>query len=347
MYDTFACPSKVEIAVVIGTLVTAAAGVRAYRGLALRHQILDRPNSRSAHSTPIPRGGGSVIALLVSGTATVLLGAVEAPARQVLLAYIVSAAALAGMSWIDDIRSLTARLRLCLQSISSAVLITTAWWSAVLPNSGPLFAVLTTMALWFWLTGWTNAFNFMDGIDGIAGTQAALVGLGWILTAPGSTTGWIGAALVGASLGFLIFNWSPATIFMGDVGSAFIGYTIAALPIIARAEARGSLLSGIAWTCVLAWPFCFDTSYTLVERWRKRENLTQAHRTHLYQRLVQTGLSHRTVAGLYGALAAGGALLYAFSAESRVSIALVVAVLATAAATLVWLTRRRERALNS
>jgi SAM-dependent methyltransferase len=159
-----------------------------------------------------------------------------------------------------------------------------------------------------WIVGLTNAYNFMDGIDGIAGCQAAIAGMGWC-----ALGGWSGLPLVtvlglllaASSLGFLIHNWPPAKIFMGDVGSTFLGYSLAVLPILAAQSDPRLAVAGV----LLVWPSVFDASFTFLRRLRRGENVFAAHRSHLYQRLVITGLSHRWVSSLYGALALIGLAL--------------------------------------
>jgi UDP-N-acetylmuramyl pentapeptide phosphotransferase/UDP-N-acetylglucosamine-1-phosphate transferase len=162
-----------------------------------------------------------------------------------------------------------------------------------------------------WIVGLTNAFNFMDGSDGIAGITAAAVAAGIATAAAACGAGpvaVIAAAFAGASLGFLTSNWQPARIFMGDVGSAFCGFLLAVLPLAVRADAVPEVLPVAA---LALWPFIFDTSLTLLRRLRAGENIFQAHRSHLYQRLVIAGWSHRDVASLYGGLAAFGATIAA------------------------------------
>jgi UDP-N-acetylmuramyl pentapeptide phosphotransferase/UDP-N-acetylglucosamine-1-phosphate transferase len=150
----------------------------------------------------------------------------------------------------------------------------------------------------FWVMGLINAYNFMDGIDGLAGVQAVVAGLGWALL--GGIEGQIlissfGLLVAASSLGFLGHNWSPARVFMGDVGSAFLGYAFAVLPVMAIAENPHLFLAGV----LLVWPFVFDPTFTFIRRLRNGEDVFSAHRSHLYQRLVITGYSHRFVTLLY------------------------------------------------
>ncbi len=130
------------------------------------------------------------------------------------------------------------------------------------------------------------------------GGQAVIAGLGWL--AMGQLVGQplvslVGVLVAGSSLGFLGHNWPPARIFMGDVGSAFLGFTLATLAVLSGlADAR------LPFAGVLAlWPFVFDTAFTLLRRWRRGENIFAAHRSHLYQRLVIAGWRHRDVTLLY------------------------------------------------
>jgi UDP-N-acetylmuramyl pentapeptide phosphotransferase/UDP-N-acetylglucosamine-1-phosphate transferase len=155
----------------------------------------------------------------------------------------------------------------------------------------------------FWIVWLTNAYNFMDGIDGLAGLQAFTAGIGWLVA--GKILGINEAAFYGGVVafscaGFLFHNWEPAKIFMGDVGSAFLGFTFSVLPLLARNEKPeyGHILPIIG--VLLLWLFIFDSVFTLVRRTLKKEKIWEAHREHVYQKLVIKGYSHRFVTGLYG-----------------------------------------------
>jgi len=215
------------------------------------------------------------------------------------------------VSWIDDLRSVPNRIRFATH-IFGAILLVLAFGylrAVTIPlagtfNLGWLGLLLTIV----WIVGLTNAYNFMDGIDGLAGSQAVLAGVGWLLLGwfSGETfIGVLGALLAASALGFLLHNWPPARIFMGDVGSAFLGYSFAALAVVAAQSAPRMAIAGI----LLVWPFVFDSTFTLIRRWRKGENIFAAHRSHLYQRLVIAGYSHRFVTLLYSFLALVGVLL--------------------------------------
>ncbi len=147
-----------------------------------------------------------------------------------------------------------------------------------------------------WIVAFINFFNFMDGIDGLAGLQALVAGAVMLFT-PNGTMAWVGAAIVGASSAFLLFNWHPAKIFLGDIGSYSLGYLIAIAPFLqdGRGVETGFLLVALAVSLFLA-----DASFTLIRRLGSRERVWQAHRSHLYQRLVQSGFAHAQVTGLLG-----------------------------------------------
>lgn len=268
--------------------------------------IIDAPNDRSSHTRVTPRGGGLSIVAVVA-VAAVLAAILQPDACPRLAGVLLPALAIAGISWMDDVRSLSNRTRFGVHVLAAiaAVAAVGPLPRVVLGSFGTIdlgaAAVPVTI---LWIIGLTNAFNFMDGIDGIAGITAVAAGCAVAaVAAAGSTTpvAAVSAAFATAALGFLTWNWQPARIFMGDVGSAFCGFLLATLPLAAPTETRSSLV-----TVVIAalWPFLFDTTYTLIRRLRKRENIFQAHRSHLYQRLTIAGWSHRAVSRLYGGLAA-------------------------------------------
>jgi UDP-N-acetylmuramyl pentapeptide phosphotransferase/UDP-N-acetylglucosamine-1-phosphate transferase len=207
----------------------------------------------------------------------------------------------AGVSWLDDLSSLSTRARLAVH-LASAVLVVLAfgaWRAIAIPGTG-CFELgwagwpLTLLRI----AGLTNAYNFMDGIDGIAGAQAVVAGAGWAILGMLSHQPLIvvaGLLLAASSLGFPGHNWPPAGIFMGDVGSAFLGFSFAALTVMAAQSNPVFVLAGIA----LIWPFVFDAVFTFTRRLCRGEKVWAAHRSHLYQRLVISGLSHGHVSGLY------------------------------------------------
>jgi UDP-N-acetylmuramyl pentapeptide phosphotransferase/UDP-N-acetylglucosamine-1-phosphate transferase len=226
-----------------------------------------------------------------------------------LIAYLVGGGLIAIISWLDDIHSLPSKIRFGAHIIGALLALAgCGYWETVnLPLFGSLsLGIVGIPITLLWIVGLTNAYNFMDGIDGIAGGQAVVAGLGWAII------GWLsqqplllilGLLLSASNLGFLRHNWPPARIFMGDVGSAFLGYTFAVLPLMSNNP--NTPLVGF----LLVWPFVLDTSITIARRWLKGENIFTAHRSHFYQRLVIAGYSHASVTLTYIGLAVWGTAL--------------------------------------
>ena len=242
----------------------------------LRHQLLDQPTARGSHTKPTPRGGGVVlvlIALSASALAALQLG------LKGLIAVPFIALPLALVGLLDDRHNLPAHWRYGVQLLTAVLLLA--------PLGLPLLAwPLLLIAI----TAVINFTNFMDGLDGlVAGCMAVALGAAAMqLAAP-----WPLWALVGALLGFLIWNWSPAKVFMGDVGSTFIGAVFAGVVLQAPSwpEALGMLL--------VATPLLGDACLCVPRRLLAGQPIWQAHRLHLFQRLHQAGWSHARVAGLY------------------------------------------------
>lgn len=259
--------------------------------------LVDIPNDRSSHTRPTPRGGGLgfLIAFLVVGWGSVglrLLGWFDPgellPPLGLVTVVIVP---LAAIGLVDDRRDVPAALRYLVQLGVAAI---TLWGSGLVAL--PWFAqnlsiaAIAAGAVLIGFTALVNFYNFMDGLDGlVAGvTTVQLAFLAIYLQQP---LWWLLAA---AMLGFLWWNWSPAKIFMGDVGSTVLGASIA-ISLIMPTVDPGHQLAAIAITL----PLTADATYTLFRRLLRRENIFKAHRTHLYQRLQQSGWSHRKVAVVY------------------------------------------------
>ncbi len=298
------------IVVVILTGLGAMSGVALIRRRALRLGLLDVPNERSSHSVPTPRGGGLAMAGMVLLGLPVLALLSRNFSWRAVLTYLAAGALVAAVGWADDRRSLSARFRLGVQIGVAVIAIAGLGYftTLTLPFGAGLHLKWLGLPLALvWIVGLTNAYNFMDGIDGLAGGQAVVAGAFWVVV------GWrdqltlaagVGLLIAAASLGFLAYNWPPARIFMGDAGSGFLSCTFALLPSLASPSEPRLLLAG----ALLVWPFIFDTAFTVLRRLRRRENIFQAHRSHLYQRLVIAGQSHAAVTSLYLGLALLGGL---------------------------------------
>ena len=260
--------------------------------VAARLDLLDHPTERSSHARVTPRGGGIAI---VIGAVAGILAAARAPstAAAVLLA---GAAAMAVAGLADDRYRLTVRVKLLLQGAAAGAIAFVTGGIERLPLPAPLDVDLGPLAVPFcvvWVVALTNFFNFMDGIDGLAGAQAFITAAGVALVAWDPVAAGIAAAVAGAALGFLGFNWSPARIFMGDTGSMALGYTFASLPLLAPHNSRPD---AVFWMVMSLWLFLSDASFTVFARVLRGDAWHAPHRDHAYQRLVRGGRGHAPVA---------------------------------------------------
>jgi len=254
----------------------------------LRRRLLDQPNARSSHSHPTPRGGGVAFVLVAAAASAIgLFGAafsgqpVHAGSHSAMVALLLLALPLAVVGFLDDRYNLSSGLRYGVQLATALLLILVS--PLPLPSMAlPLLLIAATAVI--------NFINFMDGLDGlVAGCMAAAIGaLAIALAAP-----WPLWALVGSLLGFLLWNWSPAKVFMGDVGSTFLGAVFAGLVLQAPTwpEAPGLLL--------VATPLLGDAFICVPRRLLAGQRVFQAHRLHLFQRLHQAGWPHALVSSLY------------------------------------------------
>lgn len=313
----------------------AFAGVPAFRKWSLQKGLLDCPNERSSHKIPTPRGGGVIVVLLCLIFYSVISYFYPGTFSW---GYLLGGALVAVVSWLDDVYSLWFLLRLAAHSVGAAVLII----SSGIDTLGITWSLISL----FWVVGLINAYNFMDGIDGIAGVQSVIaaaswLALGFVFEMP--VIYYFGGVIAASSLGFLIHNWQPAKIFMGDVGSAFLGFTFAALPLIAAKQTdRPTYLLALAGMIFL-WFFLFDSIVTFIRRLIRGKNIFTAHREHIYQKLVLSGMSHGKVATIYGFFASVlsistiASLVFFYEAEMVV---LFVTPLLTAGFLALYLTNR-------
>ena len=266
--------------------------------LALQHKIMDYPSERSSHSIPMPLGGGLAIVIPVLATSAWMANEIDWKRS---LIYIVSGSIIAWMGWRDDVRSLPAGFRLLVQALVAVISMWGMGYFKVitLQPSGQLpLGVFGVIITFLWIVGLTNAFNFVDGIDGMAGGVAFSAGLGWMWLAVNLRNPfafWVALAIAASSLGFLGHNWSPAKIFMGDVASTFLGYSFAVLSLI-TADQRGD---AVLISTLLMWTVIMDAGVTFIGRLIRRENVFSHHRSHLFQRLVISGYKHSTISSLY------------------------------------------------
>jgi UDP-N-acetylmuramyl pentapeptide phosphotransferase/UDP-N-acetylglucosamine-1-phosphate transferase len=245
------------------------------------------PNERSLHDIPTPRGGG--IAIVFSWYIGISFLFFEGIIERNLYLALLSGAFLAIVSLIDDIRGLKPIIRLVVQFISAML----AFYALgglrplVMPEISFNYNFIVYPVAIIGMVWFINLFNFMDGVDGFASTEAIII-CSVLLMVSGNL---INLLLISCVFGFLIWNWPKAKIFMGDVGSTQLGFVLVVLGIYFHNIFKFSILNWI----MLSSPFWFDATLTLYRRWRNGEKLSEAHRKHVYQRIVQSGFSHLKV----------------------------------------------------
>lgn len=280
---------------------------------ATRLGLLDVPNSRSSHVTTTPRGGGiGIVAGVAAGV--IYLTALGIPLDRDLGVLLAGVAVLAALGVIDDRRSIHGRYRLVVQLVVAVAVVVLIGGVDRLPLPPPLDLPTGWLAgplAVVWLVGVTNFYNFMDGIDGLAGGQGFASCAGVIIGIWSSGAFELAVVLAAACLGFLLLNSPPARIFLGDSGSYTLGFAIAGLPLLAPQFGRPMALFAVAVGLAM---FLLDPLETLIRRARAARRIGVAHREHSYQALASSRDRHRRVTlalvltGL--ALSLGGGLSY-------------------------------------
>jgi UDP-GlcNAc:undecaprenyl-phosphate/decaprenyl-phosphate GlcNAc-1-phosphate transferase len=281
-------------AVTCGVFVTVAEPVAIPL---LRRAAVDTPNARSSHSVPTPRGGGAPIAVGLVAAALLIHGTIA-------VTFAVAVAAFAAIGFADDLAGLPAGRRLLMQGLASLAIAGVLTGRSGLP---PAVMAAAAVVVAVWLVGFVNAFNFMDGVNGISAAHALIGGavyafLGW--WRPDAFLAAAGAAVAAGALAFLPWNAVRARVFLGDAGSYGLGVALAVL-------AAYSVIRGIPPEAALA-PLALylaDTGWTLQRRIRAGERFLEAHRTHTYQRLCDVGWSHQRVTATTAAVTAALCLL--------------------------------------
>ncbi len=290
---------------------------------------LDKPNERSLHVVPVPRTGGIAI---ISGIVVAAFCLRAGPSL------IVPAAALALASYLDDRHALPASVRLGMHLLAAGVFL---WLAGAPPAAALLFVLLLGI-------GWiTNLYNFMDGSDGLAGGMA-VIGFGtcglaaWL--GGGLELGLLAWSIAAAAAGFLIFNFPPAKIFMGDVGSIPLGFLAGALGVAGWLQGLWPL-----WFPLAAFaPFIVDASMTLTRRLLRGERVWEAHRQHYYQRLILSGWSHRrTALSEYGLMVLCSAVALIGLRQSPAGRFMLLSALALAMALAMWAIDRRWKKFSA
>jgi UDP-N-acetylmuramyl pentapeptide phosphotransferase/UDP-N-acetylglucosamine-1-phosphate transferase len=254
---------------------------------AVRNKMIVVPNERSLHDLPTPKGGGIAIVLTWYAGITILFfcGIIE---RNLFFA-LLSGILLAIVSLIDDINGLKPLIRLIIQFLTAilAFIFLGGLRPLIMPQISINYDFLVYPVAIVGIVWFINLFNFMDGVDGFASTEAIII-CSVLFLASGNL---INLLLISCVFGFLAWNWPKAKIFMGDVGSTQLGFILVILGIYYHNIYKFSILNWI----MLSSPFWFDATLTLYRRWRNGEKLSEAHRKHVYQRIVQAGFSHLKV----------------------------------------------------
>lgn len=267
--------------------------------------VIDKPNARSSHLKPTVRGGGvSIIATILGAIGLRLSGVTGQGGGVTSLATIAAAVAvLSVVSFCDDLRSVGARVRFSCHAMAAvSVLVVLGMPATGTADSanGAVINIALAVVGFLWIAGYTNAFNFMDGINGLAAGQAVVTGLATsgLALAAGLPVQhpvvWLALVVAGAAAGFLPHNFPRARMFMGDVSSAPLGFLLATLGWWLACEAGWWLLLPVG---LLHANFVLDTGITLARRVLRGERWYEAHREHFYQRLVRSGRSHSFVTG--------------------------------------------------
>ena len=254
------------------------------RRITIHHKILDIPNERSSHAIPTPRGGGLAIVITWYTGITVLFFSKQLD-KELYFAFL-TGILLAVVSLLDDIVSLKPVIRLSVQIIVAVISFYFLHGIQFLNISGLVISgrlLLCPLSIigivWF-----INLYNFLDGIDAYASMEAVFMAFTMFLFTGNSTN----LILIAAVAGFLFWNWPKARIFMGDVGSTQLGFILSILGIYFHNTTGFNI---ILWI-MLSSLFWFDATFTLFRRWQNKEKLSEAHKKHAYQRIVQAGFSH-------------------------------------------------------
>lgn len=278
---------------------------------AKRKQITDIPSNRSSHTTPTPRGGGVGFVI----TTLVLLSGYQiffesTDDEHTVWVLIIALVIISVLGLYDDKGGLSKRVRFLVQFCVAFIILIFVqgldWFyiPGIVEWNAGLFGIPLGL---LWMVGVTNIYNFLDGVNGIATLQGIVAALAWcvfgfIFNEPLLISA--NVILTGTLLAFLRYNWTPAKIFMGDAGSVFLGLWFSAMPFWAGYLQHSFNTGHTIWfAAILLWPFLFDGSFTIFKRYRSGENILDAHRSHLYQRLHIAGWSHQKVSSLYGIFA--------------------------------------------
>lgn len=312
---------------------------------------IDHPKERGVHVTPTPLAGGSAIVASFLITSLLTVPLMEGYVTREFIGIFIGGFLITTVGFLDDIYSLSARRRIFFQVLAALIVVSTGTaieWVSWPWAEGGLIHVSTfgNFITVFWIVGLTNALNFIDGLDGLAAGVASIAALSFMVISfifgpPVSVM--MAAVLAGACIGFLPHNFNPATIFMGDTGSTFLGFMLAVLSVQGLTKSY-TLITLLVGGIVLGLPI-FDTSFAILRRMASGQSIAQADRGHLHHRLVDKGISHKRAVLTMYAVAGGFGIAGVLFAMKDFVLATIIVI----SILLVWggdilLTHRREKA---
>lgn len=317
---------------------------------AIKVGAIDQPKERGVHIVPTPLAGGSAIVISFILTALMMAPMMAGFISREFYGIIIGGILITTVGFLDDVYQLSPRIRIFFQILAALIVVFTGtkiewlswpWAEHGLINLHTFGSFMTVI----WIVGLTNALNFLDGLDGLAAGVASIaafsfMAISFLFGAPVSVL--LGAILAGSCIGFLPHNFNPATIFMGDTGSTFLGYMLAALSIQGLTKSY-TVITVLVGAIVLGLPI-FDTSFAIFRRIANKQSIAQADRGHLHHRLVDKGISHRrAVLTMYAVAGGFGISGVLFAMQDFVLAAIIVATILLVWIGDIWLTHHRQK----
>ncbi len=335
--------------ILFGTVLTILSAGLTYL-LMTRVRLIDYPNHRSSHSVPVPQSGGIaiVITFFVGIAVAYLVGEESKIQEPYFVGFVFSAIAITIVSFVDDAAGVSFSTKLATQLVCAIVCL--AFGLVIDQVPIPYYGYVSLG--WFgypltllWIVGMTNAFNFMDGLDGLAAGTAVIACSFFAVISANAGSNFVylhSYVILAAALGFLFYNRPPARVFMGDIGSQFLGFTLAILSVIGL-QYDSAHVSFLVMP-LLFFNFVWDTLFTLGHRIRRGQPVTKAHREHLYQLTNQMGRSHRWVTlfhyGVAAAQGIGALILVSIPGDARLLV--FMPYIAFQLAYTIWIYRRAK-----
>lgn len=291
--------------------VATVVSLRLFIKFAPELRAIAHPTDRGTHAKSVPTGAGIVILAVILIVLTIFQFT-QIPQTS-FWSFALTASMISIAGFVDDIRPLPLLFRLLLQ-LAAVSFFVYASGPYTFPFSlgEPWSSSLTVLAI----VGLINVFNFMDGSDGIASLHALIIFGGWACLSyifGGSSVIVVSLAFVAALSGFLIYNWHPAKVFLGDAGSTLIGFSVAAIPLIGSDKTGNQTITPVWPIVFFSWIFIFDAGYSRLKRVFTASRFWEPNRDHFYQRLIDSGRSQPTVAAMYGGVTAISVILTVFA----------------------------------